>query len=1307
MTAQKPPELFDASYYAHNCGVPYQRNDHWLAFFGAIADSIVRTIQPRTVLDAGCALGFLVETLRQRGVEAFGRDISEHAIQHIHPDIQPYCTHGSITDPFPQHYHLVTCIEVVEHMPPREAELAIANICAHTDDVLFSSTPFDYKEATHLNVQPPEHWSLLFAEQGFFRDIDFDASFVTPWATRFRRRQEPIPRLVRDYERRFWLLWKENTDLRELLLEKRSHADAALHAELSHKEQAVVSMGAYIAELEELAHALVDEKEQFSQESSAYIHQLEQAVEQKNEHIAHLETIIKQLESGQAMRVLRTLQALKQQGIRTAMRTYRTIAQEAPPAERPVPAVRSTDSYQTWIAATEPGPDELAHQRRQTHAFAYRPLISFVTPVYNPSPQVLREMIESVCDQTYDHWLLCLADGGSTEPGVRQTLTEFAAQDPRVRVTFLERNMGISGNTNQALAQSEGDYIALLDHDDLLAPNMLYEVVHLLNRQPDTDIVYYDEDKVSEDGTIRRLPLFKPGRWSPDMLLSTNYLMHSVLRRSLVLEAGGFDSATDGAQDWDLLFRCVEKTQRIAHIPEVLYHWRQVATSAASDASIKIWAFDTQAQCFAGHLKRSGNEQARLTFPNLGTVRILWPTTPTRISLIIPTRDNAETVRGCLNALFARTTWHDYEIILVDMGSNQPETYRFYEELVHEPRIRLVDGANDNGKTTLPAALNHAVRLSSGDLLLFLHDDTAPLDDGADWLDELAGWAQRPQVGVVGAKLLRADGTIQHAGLVVGMNGFTHSLFDGEREGSFGAAGSTEWYRNCTAVSGACMMVRRDVFDTLGGFDESYQAGWFDTAFCIRAGQQGFRVVSTPFARLWHYEQGTLDAPFPPEDLLHAYAAALPYAREGDPFFTPNLSITHRCTTLTFPDRESREERLLHTLRTAGLVEASQPTVAPTPALPLLDTTASQHPCILFITGGLALRDAPPISAMLATAFAASGCHVTVLSPTEGPLRRIYNEAGIEVVVEPAIHHDARIIFALISEHQAVVADTAAAWHAVYAARAAQCPFVWWLPDTRQSVHLARTNERIAQALATTESVVVPTHAAAKTFALWCRPGVVHTLPIGIDPREGAAYINTVRREPGKFYVVCLAPVEPRSGQDILVRSAESLPDEMRPAVEYYLAGTILDWGFHKDLSRLMRFKEQVRFVGEVSRGRAISYLQAADVVVFPTRDDEFSPFLAEAMCYGKAIIATNTGGAADVIEHGENGLLVNVGDYAQIGKYLEQLYHNTEQRKEMGSNARAYFQQHLTMRQVGQEILLSIKRAMAPERANRRNETR
>lgn len=237
------PSYFDADYYAHDCGKPYERSAEWLRFFDSVAERIVRDVNPQSVLDAGCAMGFLVETLRQRGVDTFGIDISEFAIRQVHPSVQPYCRVDSITAPLPRSYDLIVCIEVLEHLPPPDAELAIANLCEHTADVLFSSTLFDYREATHLNVHPPEHWAELFARHSFFRDVDFDASFISAWAVRFRRRVEPAHRVIRDYERKYWLLAKENSDLRARVIEMRNSTSGRMALRLQRFRAKIAPAG--------------------------------------------------------------------------------------------------------------------------------------------------------------------------------------------------------------------------------------------------------------------------------------------------------------------------------------------------------------------------------------------------------------------------------------------------------------------------------------------------------------------------------------------------------------------------------------------------------------------------------------------------------------------------------------------------------------------------------------------------------------------------------------------------------------------------------------------------------------------------------------------------------------------------------------------------------------------------------------------------------------------------------------------------------------------------------------------------------
>jgi SAM-dependent methyltransferase len=330
MSEQNPSNLYDEFYFATGCGLPYRRDEHWLKFFGRIAEDLVTRLAPRSVLDAGCALGLLVEQLRLLGVEAEGVDISEFAITQAPAEVRPFVRVASVSEPFGRRYDLITCIEVLEHMPPAEAERAIANFCAHSDDIIFSSSPLDFKEATHMNVHPIEHWAELFAHHGFLRDVDFDASFITPWAIRFRRRNEPMPRLVRDYERRFWELWKANTDLRALAIEQRKISAnlTELNTELRQQSEAMhAQMHKLITEHQEVHQQLAIQVqhnrdsaqellqfievhhqlgEEFKQ-TQGYVANLEADLARKIAHIRELEAVIHRLESGRVLRLLRAL----------------------------------------------------------------------------------------------------------------------------------------------------------------------------------------------------------------------------------------------------------------------------------------------------------------------------------------------------------------------------------------------------------------------------------------------------------------------------------------------------------------------------------------------------------------------------------------------------------------------------------------------------------------------------------------------------------------------------------------------------------------------------------------------------------------------------------------------------------------------------------------------------------------------------------------------------------------------------------------------------------------------------------------
>ena len=570
-----------------------------------------------------------------------------------------------------------------------------------------------------------------------------------------------------------------------------------------------------------------------------------------------------------------------------------------------VPGERDED-YGAWLARNEPSEAMLQSQRAEANELAYQPLLSIITPVYDPPADILEEAIASVRAQTYTNWEFCLVDGGSGDPAIRRLLERVAAEEPRVRVSFLAENRGIAGNSNAAAALATGEFLVLLDHDDTLAPNLLFEVASALNARPEADLLYFDEDKLSEFGQQRSEPFFKPD-WSPELLLSANYLMHSVVRRELFTAVGGFASDADGAQDWDLVLRCTERSAAIVHIPKILYHWRQMAGSTAATYEAKPYVFDNQLRIVAEHLRRQGIDEAEAHFASPGIVHAVWPTRHSTVSIIIPTKDKAELLRPCLDSLLQLTAYAHYEVILVDNGSQQAETLAYYDALRADPRVRIVPYAQPFNYS---AANNVGAAQATGDLLLFLNNDIEILDP--EWLEELVRWAERPEIGVVGTKLLYPDGRIQHAGVIVGMEGHASHIFWGVHERSGGPFGSSEWYRDYMAVTGACMMMRRALFEEVGRFDEEYELAFSDIELCLRAIEAGYRNVYTPFAPLRHHEGGSRGQYIPVDDLLRAYNHMHTLVARGDPFFNQNLSYASRVPHLSRADEQPREARLRH-----------------------------------------------------------------------------------------------------------------------------------------------------------------------------------------------------------------------------------------------------------------------------------------------------------------------------------------------------------------------------------------------------------
>lgn len=550
--------------------------------------------------------------------------------------------------------------------------------------------------------------------------------------------------------------------------------------------------------------------------------------------------------------------------------------------------------YGPWFEKHRIDPGELIKQREDRWK-KEKPLISVVVPAYRTPKIFLEQMIESVREQSYDNWELCIANGSPGEEEMGQVLRQYQALDERIRVCSLEKNLGIAENTNAAFAMASGDFVGLLDHDDLLAPDALYEVAKAVTKFEDTDVVYTDEDKVTTDLTEHFQPHFKPD-FSIDLLRSNNYITHFfVVRRTIVEEAGGFRKEYDGAQDYDFIFRCTETARRICHVPKVLYHWRTHRASTADNPASKLYAFEAGKRAIEGNLKRCGADATVTHTKDFGFYRVTYAVREQPlVSVIIPNKDHADVLKKCLDSVRKKTSYTNYEIIIAENNSVEQETFSYYRELEQERDVKIVTW---EGEFNYSAINNFAVRASSGDYLLFLNNDVEVISDC--WMEELLGNCQREEVGIAGAKLYYPDDTIQHAGTVIGIGGIAGHAFLNMPRSRTGYMHKASIQLNVSAVTAACMMMKRSVFEQLGGFEERLTVAFNDVDLCLRTVKAGYLIVYDPWAELYHYEsksRGAEDS----EEKVRRFQTEIEFMRnrwigllkDGDPYYNRNLTLT-------------------------------------------------------------------------------------------------------------------------------------------------------------------------------------------------------------------------------------------------------------------------------------------------------------------------------------------------------------------------------------------------------------------------------
>lgn len=553
---------------------------------------------------------------------------------------------------------------------------------------------------------------------------------------------------------------------------------------------------------------------------------------------------------------------------------------------------RDYGNYEDFLKKYGVKEEELARQRQEV--FENGPCFSIAVPLYQTKEKYLREMIESVQAQTYTNWELCLADGSGREHSLQPVVGEYIAKDKRIKYCLLDSNEGIAGNTNEALKMADGDFVVLTDHDDLLSPEALYQCAKAVQKEPQTDVIYSDEDKVDMSGKKFFEPHFKSD-YNIDLLCTMNYICHLfVVRKDVMERAGLFESCYDGAQDHDFILRCTEKAEHIVHIPKVLYHWRCHAQSTSENPESKLYAFENGCKAVKAHYDRIGipAEVEQGPFYGMYRTHYLWKEQPL-VSILIPNKDHAADLKKCMDSIEEKSTYRNFEFIIVENNSTEEETFAYYKEIEKRDNVRVLYYKEDFNYSRIN---NFGAKEANGEYVLLLNNDTEMIEP--DSIKEMLDVCMRPDVGIVGAKLLYEDNTIQHAGVIIGFGGVAGHAFIGQDRDDNGYFSRIISVQDLSAVTAACLMVRRSVFDEVEGLNEEFKVAFNDIDFCLKVRKAGYLVVYNPYAQFYHYEsksRGQEDS----ADKVARFKQEIGLFGErwgellehGDPYYNPNLTL--------------------------------------------------------------------------------------------------------------------------------------------------------------------------------------------------------------------------------------------------------------------------------------------------------------------------------------------------------------------------------------------------------------------------------
>jgi glycosyltransferase involved in cell wall biosynthesis/GT2 family glycosyltransferase len=895
----------------------------------------------------------------------------------------------------------------------------------------------------------------------------------------------------------------------------------------------------------------------------------------------------------------------------------------------------------------------------------FQPRISIITPVYNTEPEIFLRTAKSVLNQKYQNWEWVLANASAENHEIHASVEEFAKGDARIVHISLSENGGISRNTNVALAASKGEFVALLDHDDVLDDSALWEVAAVLQKQPELDIIYTDEDKI-DNGGHRHTPFFKPD-WSPEYLLNMMYVGHlTVYRRELIWERlKGFRQEYDGSQDYDAILRASELTERIFHIPKVLYHWGCVATSAASGA--KDWARRTNLAAVAEAVRRRGYEGVIVEYPFANRPKLRISGNPL-VSIVVPT-DSLENVKSVIENLGQNTAYRNYEILLV---TNSALISSLRPVFSYSSLVRFVpfdEPFNYSAKCNLGA------EVALGSHVIFFNDDVSPVS--ADWIESLLELMQMKGVGAAAPKLLYENGLIQHAGMVTGVRrllGTAFHCYPGDDAGYFSQIGA---YHNASLLSAACLIVRRDVFLEVGGFDAvNTPIMHSDVELCFRLLEHGLRLVYTGFATLSHAGHKSLSVMEENEraeskvrhsskvDLyvLHRWGARL--AR--DPFFPPLVAY------FVYHD-------------------------SPVPWRIYAKDNVSERPGkgdILLISHDLSLSGAPLYVLSLAAELRRRGYYIVLMAPSDGVLRHSFEDLGIPVILDPACLSHPEMNRDFMAEFDVIYVNTVVCHRVVLAAKGDGLRVIWHIHEGEYGHGYVRDHAGATKALDMADVVIVPCESAKAGYAALA-PARIRVVPYGIpEPRGAAPQGQASSAGGGPLRMIVVGSVEPRKNQKLVVEALRLLPPEMQDRVSVSFTGRILDPAYKAECVSISAGHPGIEWTGELPPEQVAKRIDASDVLICSSVD-ETGPLVAlEAMALGKCVLSTPVGSVPEFIEHEVSGYVLSDWTPASMAQGILRLLAHPDDRRRVSVAARNAFLERYTIEQFMNRLLPCLEDA-------------